>query len=73
VHYTTLEWTAGSLKNLFAIMSNTLGKRLIKDEVVVEAAHTPAPHAGEPGGVKILGASHAKHRGQLHKGALSRL
>lgn len=28
---------------------NILGQRLIKDAVVVEAAHAPAPHARQPG------------------------
>src|SRR5215813_11351388 len=34
---------------------NALRKWSIKDEVVLEAAHTPAPHAREPGVVKISG------------------
>src|SRR6266478_5899491 len=42
---------------------NTLGQRLIKDKVVVEAAYAPAPHAGQPGVVKILRPSHTRHRG----------
>ena len=42
---------------------NPLEQRLIKDEVVVEAAHAPVPHAREPGTVKILCPSHAGHRG----------
>ena len=52
---------------------NAWGQRLIKDEVVVKAAHTPAPHTREPGVVKILGASHAGPRGQRGKGVFGRL
>lgn len=32
---------------------NALGQRLIKDEGVVEAAYAPAPHACQPGAVKM--------------------
>src|SRR5215471_16390088 len=46
---------------------NALRERLIKDEVVLEAAHTPAPHTCEPGVVKILGVAHARHGGQRGK------
>ena len=44
MHYTTLEWTAGSLKNLFAIMSilelHWNGTKLVDVETMVEWAKT---------------------------------